>query len=421
MTPNTGSSANGGSFAVAGIWPAQIEARAPHVFSPGVFRPRQELPFYCNPVALFFAVWILMLACLSLHVSYVSYPGLATPFLIFAVSAGSLLLGFFACTAVLDHDTPQDTPASFLVDITSLRRLNLLFSVFALSLMAFNWLLSGPPPAIGDPSTYLEYGKLKQILFPTLTCIAVNATLDPSRLRRFLFISFVVCALGLYVTRGILIVTFLQMFFLFSLRSRVSRKKQLWLGLGALAFAITAATIIGNLRTAHDVFITFLQIREKYEDWPMAFLWFVSYISIPFSNLCWMLAHGSPHRPSFAFLYSLLPSFMTPSDPYADVYGNMNLIDNASTYLQAWAIGFSYLGIYFANLLIGFGFGWLVKRAYPKNPLILVIFLTSVSFLFFADMFFLLQVVIQVLLQALVQKRCFRWKDSGDHCAYEKS
>ena len=151
MMPNAGSPANG-SFAVSGIWPESIEARGRHVLSPGVFRPRRELPFYCNPIALFFAVWILMLACLSVHISYVIYPGLGTPFLIFAVSAGSLLLGFFACTAVLDRDAREDESISYSLDITSLWRLNLLFCVLALSLMAFNWLLSGPPPAIGDPA-----------------------------------------------------------------------------------------------------------------------------------------------------------------------------------------------------------------------------------------------------------------------------
>jgi hypothetical protein len=178
-------------------------------------------------------------------------------------------------------------------------------------------------------------------------------------------------------------------------------------------------TIIGNLRTAHDIFITFLEIQDRYSDWPMAFLWVVSYISIPFSNLCWMVAHGSSHGPTFAFLYSLLPSFMIPADPYADVYGRMNIIDNASTYLQAWALDFSYLGIYFVNLLIGLVCGWLVKRAYPRNILILTILLTSTSLLFFSDMFFLLATLIQVLLQALVHAKCFQWNEPQMAHAHE--
>ncbi len=76
-------------------------------------------------------------------------------------------------------------------------------------------------------------------------------------------------------------------------------------------------------------------------------------------------------------------------------------------------LDFSYLGIYFANLLIGIGCGWLAMRAYPRNILILAIFLTSMSLLFFANMFFLLSIVLQVFLQVLVQRRCFQWLEPG--------
>jgi hypothetical protein len=390
-------------------WPSFANTRAGHDVILGHLRPRQELPIYCNPVAIFFAVWILMLACLCFHVSYVIYPYFATPLLIFAVSAGSLLLGYFAFTTVVEPAGVQGETVSFVLDVTTLRRLNLLFCFLAFLLIAFNWVTAGPPPAIGDPSTYLTYGNFKQVLFPLLTCVAVNSTLDPSRFRRYTFILFAFGVLAVYVARGILLLTFLQMFFLISLRSGMSRRMQYLFALGALAIAVVGMTLIGNLRTAHDVFIEFLQIRDKYSDWPMAFLWVVSYISIPFSNLCWMVAHASSHGPTLAFLYSLLPTFMAPSDPYANVYDSMNFIDGASTYLQTYALDFSYLGIYFANLLLGFGCGWLVARAFPKRFLVLSIFLTSMSFIFFTDMFLLLSIVIQTLLQSYVQRKCFRW------------
>ena len=407
---NPGSVLNGHSSSVAGVWSAPFELRARHTIIQGIFRPRHELPAYCNPIALFLAVWLVMLFSLTFHVSYVIYPYFETPFLIFLISTGSLLLGFFACTAVLERDGPRSESTWYVLDATVLWRLNLLFCVLALVLIGLNWFTSGPPPAIGDPTTYLTYGKLKQVLFPLLTCVAVNATLDTSRLRRYLFITFGLGWLGLYVARGVLLLTFLQMFFLYSLRSSMSRKKQYLLFLGAFGVAIAGMTIIGDLRTAHDIFIEFLQIRDKYSDWPTAFLWVVSYISIPFSNLCWTVAHGPTHGPTFAFLYPLLPSFMAPADPYADVYGGMNIIDGASTYLQTYALDFSYLGIYFANLFIGIGCGWLVVRSYPRHILILAIFLTSISLLFFSDFFLLLSIVIQVGLQAFVQKHCFRWE-----------
>ncbi len=398
------------SFSATGEWPELSGVDASHTMRVGVFRPRRELPIYCNPIALFVAVWIVMLACLSFRVSYVIYPSFGIPFLIFIIALGSLFLGYFASTSILDPDATQDNAIPYVLDVTRLWRINLLFCALAVALIGLNWITVGPPPLLSDPSSYLTYGKLKQILFPLLTCIAVNATLDPSRLRRYLLIAFALSLLAMYVARGVLLATFVQMFFLVSLKSGMSRKKQYLLALCALCVAIAGMTVIGNLRTAHDVFIEFLEIRGKYSNWPTAFLWVVSYISIPFSNLCWMVAHGSSHGPTFSFLYSLLPSFMMPPDPYADFYGSMNVIDGASTYLSAWALDFSYLGIYLANLMIGIGCGWLVTGSYPRQILILVICLNAISLLFFADYVFLLSTVIQMMLQAYVQKRCFHWE-----------
>jgi hypothetical protein len=396
---------------LAAGWPLFAGTRTGHAFLYGKLKPLRDLPTYCNPIALFFAAWILMLASLCFHISYPIYPYLGTPFLIFFVSSASLLLGFFACTTVLDPQPRQSESASFVVDVTALWRLNLGFTVFAVLLMAANWITSGPPPALGDPSTYLTYGKLRQIFFPMIECIAVNATLDTSRLRRYLFITFALGVLALHVSRGLLLITFLQMFFLFSLRTAMGKRKQYLLGLGALAFAVAGITIFGNLRTAHDIFIEYLQIRAGYADWPMAFLWVVSYISIPFSNLCWMVAYPPAHGPTFAFLYPLLPGFFVPADPYADAYDSINVIDNASTYLQTYALDFSYFGIYFVNLFMGLICGWMVGRAYRRHILVLPILLTNMSIIFFTDRFFNLAVIIQIVIQVFIQKCCFRWVD----------
>ena len=153
------------------------------------------------------------------------------------------------------------------------------------------------------------------MLFPLLISIAVNSTLDPSRLRRYLFISFAVCALGLYVARGILLIAFLQMFFLFSLRSRVGAKKQYLLALGAFAIAIAGMTIIGNLRTAHDIFIiSFRSARgTPIGRWPFSGSSHIFLSLSPISVGWWRMDRLIGQ--SFAFLYSLLPSFMAPSDP----------------------------------------------------------------------------------------------------------
>ncbi len=76
----------------------------------------------------------------------------------------------------------------------------------------------------------------------------------------------------------------------------------------------------------------------------MAYLWLTSYISIPFSNLCWLFAKGNFHGPTLSFLYPLLPSFLMPANPHASIHNDLRIIDGASTYLAAYALDFSYLG-----------------------------------------------------------------------------
>jgi hypothetical protein len=146
----------------------------------------------------------------------------------------------------------------------------------------------------------------------------------------------------------------------------------------------------------------------------MACLWLTSYVSIPFSNLCWLFAKGNFHGPTLAFLYPLLPSFLTPADPHAAIHDDLSIIDGASTYLAAYALDFSYVGVYLANLALGLGCGWLVERSLPKQILVSGIFLTALSFIFFSDMFTPLSTILQLIIQSVVQKRCFRWGSAED-------
>src|SRR5882757_6182109 len=57
-------------------------------------RPNSELPFYCRPLALFFAIWGLMLGTLAFHITDVSYPAMDIPLTLFAVSSVAFLFGY---------------------------------------------------------------------------------------------------------------------------------------------------------------------------------------------------------------------------------------------------------------------------------------------------------------------------------------
>jgi hypothetical protein len=247
------------------------------------------------------------------------------------------------------------------------------------------------------------------VLFPLLVTVTVNAIFDSSRWRRALFMLFGIGGMMLYVTRGLLMVALLQLFFVFSMKTQMSRRKLYAILICFVAFAVAAITVIGDARTAHKVFFEYLQIRHQYAHWPMAYLWLTSYISIPFSNLCWIFAKGSFHGPTLSFLYPLLPSFLAPTYPHADIHNDLSIIDGASTYLVAYALDFWYLGICLANAALGVACGWLRERALPRAVLVASILLTCLSFIFFSDMFTPLSTILQIAMQSLVQRKCFYW------------
>ena len=378
----------------------------------GVLKARRFLPLYCSPAIIFVINWALMLCSLRAQITYVTYPSLGVPILLGCLSMGSFFLGYLVSRSLFHRLPGDDQPIAYALDITRVWNLNLLLCCVALLIVAFNWITLGPPPALGDPTSYLTYGRFKQILFPLLVSIVVNATLDSSPRRVALFALFGITGLGLYVSRGLLMVAFLQVFFVFSLRTSLSRRTLHAIVFGFLLFAVAAATVIGNVRTSQGVFLEYLQIRHRYAGWPTAYLWVASYISIPFSNLCWFFARAGFHSPTLAFLYPLLPSFLMPAYPHAEIQQDMRIIDGASTYLAGYALDFSYLGVYMANLALGFGCGWFVERVIPKQILIAAILLACLSFIFFSDMFLPLSTIIQLMIQGAVMKRCFRF--AGD-------
>lgn len=395
------------------VWEDLTERFAKHRLVRSFLKPRGEVPLFCNPLVIFILNWAAMLITLNLQITYVSYPFLGLPILLFVLSLVSFLFGYLVSRTLL-HRWPTPSESSiFTLDVTRLWQWNLVFCAVSLLIVAFNWVLSGPPPALGDPASYLTYGRFKQVLFPLLVVVTVNATLDPSRWRKALFILFGITGMTLYITRGLLMVALVQMLFVFSLRTHMSKRKLYTIAVCFLAFAVLVITLIGNARTAQGIFLEYLQIRQKFFDWPMASLWLASYISIPFSNLCWLFAKGSFHGPTLSFLYPLLPSFLTPADPHAAIHNDLFIIDGANTYLAAYALDFSYLGVYLANLLLGVGCGWLMERVLPRSILVASILLTCLSFIFFSDMFTPLSTILQLAIQSAVQRKCFQWEGSG--------
>ena len=165
------------------------------MFSP-IFkiRERSELPFYCKPLWLFISVWLLMLASFQIRISYTSYPDLSLALIIFGCSLVSFLIGFatvrFAYLAV--GYTPLGAN-HYQIDVTRLRRFHLATFGTAIAIIVMNWKLYGLPPVFGffgiETLSYMDYGSLRQVLFPAIMALFVSAPLESSAIRRwFLYI-----------------------------------------------------------------------------------------------------------------------------------------------------------------------------------------------------------------------------------------
>ena len=59
--------------------------------------------FRCSaiPLSIFVLNWSLMMVSLSFQVTYVSYPAMGMPILLFAMSLGSFLFGYFVTRTLL--------------------------------------------------------------------------------------------------------------------------------------------------------------------------------------------------------------------------------------------------------------------------------------------------------------------------------
>ncbi len=400
------------SFAeFTGIYPSSWAAAPPSPRSARIvaLRPNEDLPFYCRPISLFALVWFLMMCALSVRISYDSYPEMGLPLFLFALSFLALLAGYGGIN-LLSEPLPEvdNRTDQYVLGVRRLRRLNWLFVLAAIGIMVLNLKLDGLPPAFGflsfDTVSYLEYGRLKQLLFPLLISIVVNSSLDPSRFRKIAFASFGLLSLLLYVTRGEILAALLQVFFVFSLTSRINKRKLLVSGAVMVLGLAFIASLVGNNRTTQSSFFQVLQIRREFWEWPMIALWAISYFSVPISNFCWIVHNFQFHSATLSFLYPALPAFWTPSDPHESITGYTHVIDGVHTYLATYFLDLSYVGIVLINLALGIACALVMRRGLSRHFLTSAVFLASLSYIFFVDNFMPLSTLLQFVIQAFAQR-----------------
>lgn len=351
-----------------------------------------------------------MLSSLWLQVSEVSYPHFSLPILIFGASLISFLLGYYPARIISKPAKPSKATC-YRIDVTRLRRFNWLLTCGAVGLMTYNYKTEGLPPLFAflgfSTESVNAYGRMKQLIGPLEMAVFVNAFLDPSAKRRIAFASFGFIAMLLYVARGSILLMAFQALVVLSVRSSMT-KKRLYLVAGA---CVTASAvffgILGNYRTSNALLFAGMQIKTEFQQWPTMWLWVVSYVSAPLSNLCWFVETARFKYMNWSFAYNLLPSFWTPQDPHAYIKATSKIVDGVSTYLANYFLDMSYAGIVFINVVLGAisGYGSVANRI-CKNALPWSVFLSCIAFMCFWDFLATLGIVILMCLELFAHRYC---------------
>jgi oligosaccharide repeat unit polymerase len=393
----------------------QIAWKAKHMpASRFEFRKAASLPFYCDPLKLFIAIWMVMLGSLEFHISDVTYPNMDIAFLLFLGSCISFLMGYVLVRLVYQRSKwRKRLNGGYEINITRLRRFIFILSCIASVIILLNLLSSGLPPLLGffgfSTESYTAYGRFKQLLFPILMTVFVDSFLDTSNLRKILYGSFAFLCMLCYVARGAMMLMLFQALIVFSIRTSISKKKIYLISIfGALAAAFFV-DIVGSNRTGDQLLFLGMQIRAQAQTWPTIYIWIISYISAPISNLCWFVDFVHFQQPTLSFLYPLLPAFWTPVNPHLDVILTPHIIDGVHTYLASYYLDLSYPGIFMINFCLGVASGYMsMGRRIGKMFLTCSVFLASLGFIFFWDFFVYLPTVIQFLIQMFAQKYIIR-------------
>lgn len=355
----------------------------------------------------------MMLAAFELRISYASYPEFATAVALFAGSAVSFLLGLVTLRLAFYATDYRPTGFShYQIDIKKLRRVHRVAFFVTVAIILMNLKKDGPPPIFmllgADTPSYQEYGSLRQPLFTAILVMFVSAPIEPSRIRRWFLYIFAPACFLIYGSRGFLLIMMFQGLIVFSLRTSMSKKKIYLVALVALITAFLASDVIGNSRNSlgAQALIGYLQIKTTYADWPSAYLWVLSYISTPISNLCWIV-HTYPYtQPSFSWVYSALPGFWSPKtiEQTGDL-GTQQIIDGVHTYAAKYFIDFWYFGIF------GINYAWGLISAFitagdrlTRNYLSSAVLLGCMGFMFFSDFLTILIIMMELFLLGWAQR-----------------
>jgi hypothetical protein len=353
-----------------------------------------------------------MLTAFQLHISYTSYPDISIALILFAASLLFFLFGYVTIRAAyLSVGHVPSGCSHYQIDITKLRNFHLLMIGIVVAIMVMNWKLHGLPPLFGfigvDTLDYMEYGSLRQILFPCILLIFVSAPLEISWIRRWCLYLFAPLCLLIYVSRGLMLIMLFQALVVFSIRTSLSKRKIYLVAISTLCCALMVSDFIGNGRNSigSQALLGYMQIKRAYYDWPTAYLWMASYISTPISNLCWIVRVYPYEHPSFSFLNSVLPGFWKIQSLEVGDLGSDMIVDGVHTYVAKYFLDFWFFGIFGINYIWGLIAGYIsAGDRLTRKYLPVAVLLGCLGFIFFADFLSILYILVELFVISIAQQ-----------------
>ncbi len=380
-----------------------------------VFKIRNpaDIPFYCSPLHLFFAEWALMMATFSLRISFASFPDISVAIRLFFIASMSFMAGYMTLrwSYVARNYHPAGPSDYYEVRLNRLRKFHLCCLIVVIGIIVMNWKRFGLPPLFGalgaDTKSYQDYGSLRQPMFTAIMAIFITAPMEPSAWKRWALYLFAPGCFLLYGSRGYLLIMLFQALAVFSLRTQQSRLRIYGIALATMAIAVFASNLIGNSRNSLgvDALLGFLQIKQKYHNWPPAYLWVISYVATPFSNMCWIV-EVPYHEHVTTFFYSLFPGELAvkSTEMIADL-GSEKILDGVHTYMAKYFLDFWYFGIIGINYVWGLIAGFFSEGdRLTRNFLLSGVLLGCMGFMFFSDFLTILIIVLEMITAVLVQR-----------------
>ena len=236
----------------------------------------------------------------------------------------------------------------------------------------------------------------------------------------FVFLYFIVFAL--LVTRKMMVISIIQMFFVYiCLRGKPPAKKIYLFAILAIIGIVTFG-VVGDIRTGREAFISLAHPNFEYPDWlPSGFMWVYIYITTPLLNLTNAIYTTSTHTYDLQFACSMLPGVIRESigcsnagigfDNDYQISGAFNIATGYISLFTSWGVA----GIVIFSTLHGSAALAFFSRVKPtiKNILSYSVFMQTTMLLIFSNGFFNLNIVTQFLILAFCFRRCTNLKLSN--------